>query len=596
MSAFIEFISGAITNRGSFIEPDKIIFNENVPNQYRSVYLYGKEAKEWIEKNETIKGFRGTVALDFVPVDLDYNENDPESMPEQPLTDLRSLLGYMQSEGVELDGLRIYFSGCKGYHVEIPSSILGNPSPSKDIPAKCRAFAERLLSGLKTADLAIVGDHTRIWRLPDSKHIKSGLYKTRLTIKEIQTLSLEDHKKIAVKPRTVEFTEDDEFMSDAFLKGLWDQAPIEKPIIKKQTDDHGLFSTVNGSRHNGAARAIGILLNKDISPNYIKEIISIGFPTLESERPGEIDRIIIDLNKKQNASEKEVNGELIEISDFTKEIFDLYQNGFQSDFSTGWKSMDSLYRIAKGELTIIAGVPGHGKSEFLDAILINLAKNHGHSFAMFSPENYPFAIHFEKLATKYIKKPFFPARTIMGLDRMNTADLSTAINFISQHFRFIKPKENFDLESLILLAKKAVEEKSVDGIIIDPWNEIDHQRPSNMNETDYIHYGLTRLRRFAREYKVFMWVVAHPAKMRRMTDGKFPKVKAYDITGSAGWNNKADNIIIISRLQDNSVEVTIEKIKFKVRGCTGTAFFDYAKPTGIYTESTTKIFAEQSND
>ena len=39
-----------------------------------------------------------------------------------------------------------------------------------------------------------------------------------------------------------------------------------------------------------------------------------------------------------------------------------------------------------GELTIVTGVPNSGKSEWIDALLCNLATEHGWSFAMCSME------------------------------------------------------------------------------------------------------------------------------------------------------------------------------------------------------------------
>ena len=42
--------------------------------------------------------------------------------------------------------------------------------------------------------------------------------------------------------------------------------------------------------------------------------------------------------------------------------------------------------MVPGELTIITGVPNSGKSEWIDALLVNLAWQHGWCFAMCSME------------------------------------------------------------------------------------------------------------------------------------------------------------------------------------------------------------------
>ncbi len=59
-----------------------------------------------------------------------------------------------------------------------------------------------------------------------------------------------------------------------------------------------------------------------------------------------------------------------------------------------------------GELTIVTGVPNSGKSEWLDALLVNLSKCHGWSFAFCSMEKRP-KDHARQLIEKYCGKPFF---------------------------------------------------------------------------------------------------------------------------------------------------------------------------------------------
>ncbi len=58
-----------------------------------------------------------------------------------------------------------------------------------------------------------------------------------------------------------------------------------------------------------------------------------------------------------------------------------------------------MLQVVPGELTIVTGVPNSGKSEWLDALAMNLAKAHGWSFALCSMENRP-ADHARKLMEK----------------------------------------------------------------------------------------------------------------------------------------------------------------------------------------------------
>jgi len=88
------------------------------------------------------------------------------------------------------------------------------------------------------------------------------------------------------------------------------------------------------------------------------------------------------------------------------EVEELYERGLEEGQRTGWSSLDRLYTVRPGELTVITGIPSSGKSNFLDALTVNLARVHDWSFALFSPENLPVPMHMAALAEKYILKPF----------------------------------------------------------------------------------------------------------------------------------------------------------------------------------------------
>ena len=82
---------------------------------------------------------------------------------------------------------------------------------------------------------------------------------------------------------------------------------------------------------------------------------------------------------------------------------------------------------------------------------------------------------------------------------------------------------------------------------MDPYNELDHQRPSHMSETEYVSQMLTKIKRFAQHHDVHVWFVAHPRQLR---DWKGQPPTMYDISGSAHFINKADNGLVIHRNRD----------------------------------------------
>ena len=77
--------------------------------------------------------------------------------------------------------------------------------------------------------------------------------------------------------------------------------------------------------------------------------------------------------------------------------------------------------------------------------------------------------------------------------------------------------------------------------------------------------------------------MAHPTKQPRNKDGVIEAPTLYDISGSANFYNKADFGIVVHRNRvDGTVEVHVQKVKFKHLGEVGTAIFKYNINNGRY--------------
>jgi len=107
----------------------------------------------------------------------------------------------------------------------------------------------------------------------------------------------------------------------------------------------------------------------------------------------------------ENAKPFPVEG-IVNPSSLTDIVLHEYSQGVQGGEKTGWANRDEYYTVRPGELTIVTGVPGSGKSNFVDALAVNLIKSHMWRFGFFSPENWPLQRHAQTLIEKFLAQVF----------------------------------------------------------------------------------------------------------------------------------------------------------------------------------------------
>lgn len=272
---------------------------------------------------------------------------------------------------------------------------------------------------------------------------------------------------------------------------------------------------------------------------------------------------------------------VLQVADLVGDVMSLYQEGLHGGMSTGWLTVDPHYTVRPGEMTIVTGIPSHGKSQFLDALAVNLARDHDLVIAICSPENLPVSRHIAKLIEQYTGRPFREGPT----QRVSSFELTMALEWLQTRFIFIAPEESLSIPALLQCTKALVCRQGIRGLIIDPWNEFEHTRPGGQTETEYICTALTQLRRFARTHGVHVWLVAHPQKLYRREDGSYPVPSPYDISGSAHWRNKADNCLTIWRDErdpDSPVQLHVQKVRFREIGTPGMVELRFNRLNGRY--------------
>jgi len=154
----------------------------------------------------SVSGYQGKVYAPYLPIDLDHLEL-------LPALEAARLLSHWFFDRWHLDvnALQIYFSGAKGFHLMLDSRSFGRMAPARNWPmvfdALRRHIAQQLPERLREVVDLSIKDRMRLWRLPNTVHEKSQLYKIIITPAELVALNTEEIRQLAKKPRALRLTD-----------------------------------------------------------------------------------------------------------------------------------------------------------------------------------------------------------------------------------------------------------------------------------------------------------------------------------------------------------------------------------------------------
>ena len=369
-------------------------------------------------------------------------------------------------------------------------------------------------------------------------------------------------------PQTAKFHKDDKrFKAFEHSKWIFD---ADEVIVATDADE------------NGKA------LRLELIHRFGKDICKVvNFPRIDDWHCKDANECLIHYDTQilqeciQYAEEFPVHG-LHGVKEYHDSIQNIYDGNEQRALSTGFKELDKIYKIMPGTFNLITGIPNHGKSNFLDQILLNLAENEGWNFALFSPEHST-PNHIRRLLEKRCRKPFD-----IGLHaRISQDELNEGIQFLDDHFRFIESTEDIpNIEYILKKAKLAKQRFGIKGLVIDPFNQISPDRDYAKREDEHIRDIIAKCQQFARNHQMVVWMVAHPHKLQRNDSGVIPPPDLYQVSGSAHWANMSDVALVVHRdFEDNSTQIITRKIREQgVYGHIGQVYFNFNNVKKVYEE------------
>lgn len=264
-----------------------------------------------------------------------------------------------------------------------------------------------------------------------------------------------------------------------------------------------------------------------------------------------------------------------EVSDYWDDVTMIMENGLSKGITTGYfDELDEMISFDGSKLCVVTGIPNSGKSPMIDMIMLALSVRHGWKWGVCSMENKPTALYIVKLAEKLLGKFIRPGSPVSNEDKERIK------NFLSNHFYFIEPNydnnESDTLEFILDAAKGLVRKHGIKGLVIDPWNKIEHKYRNGESETAYVSRVLDDMIRFEQVHDLFMFLIAHPAKPKKTKMGEYEVPDLYSISGSANFYNKPDWGITVHRnYKTGLTELYVNKVKWDHLGKRGHCALKY---------------------
>lgn len=327
----------------------------------------------------------------------------------------------------------------------------------------------------------------------------------------------------------------------------------------------------------------GLLLRDELARRLGKErCLKVTYP----EGCKDANDILVKLGKQavidciDTAAEFPIEG-IHTMEEMYGDVWNYYVNGYPTGIKIGVPVLDDHISFMQGQFTTITGIPGSGKSEVADWIMTQCVINHGWSFGICSFENQPSPLHVSKIMEKLVGKSFAPR--YHAESRISPEEFQSSTQLVEQYFNFININQiEVTLDSILAKAKELVIRKGIKGLLIDPWNYIEHKQNPGQTETQYVSECLTKIKAFALTHGIHIFLIAHPVKLKK-EGNKYEVPTLYSISGSAHFFNKTDNGLTVYRDFDtNIVTIYIQKVRYSWLGKIGYVDFSYNTETRQY--------------
>lgn len=161
----------------------------------------------------------------------------------------KKVIHNLTTAGLREDQFRIWATGKKGFHIEIPMSVFTADAPTHKLPRIYANMAYKLKLPPEADTSVYSKGRGRMWRIP-ARERSNGKYKVPITLAELNRMATGDYEDICSEPRDEQPAPADLEVSD-FLAALYEAAEAkasQEKALSSSFIDPEVFAKLKGHR------------------------------------------------------------------------------------------------------------------------------------------------------------------------------------------------------------------------------------------------------------------------------------------------------------------------------------------------------------
>ena len=267
------------------------------------------------------------------------------------------------------------------------------------------------------------------------------------------------------------------------------------------------------------------------------------------------------LRSRYNSAELVPLDNVKTLRDVSGDFADFVLEGAKPGFQIGLPNFDDVFSTYTSQFVVVTGIPGHGKSDWIDMMTMGYNQRYGWKIAYASPENKPDYIHMHKIWRKHWGPP--------QKNEVGTADFIQKQEHLSNNFFHID-MDHFTLEKVLKKGSELVKRKGIRCLVIDPYNKVRLEKSSGLSIPDYTMEYLTKIDTWCKQHDCLVILAAHPRKMQKKETGEYDEPTFYDVKGGGEFYDMSYHGLSVYRdFGAKHTKIKVLKVKFQNLGENG---------------------------